>query len=423
MCSLAPLDDFGNTPLHQAALRRVTKLFDRFHVGDPALELPNAAGMTPLHMAVSVGNVRVVEILLLKRVKVDFIDKLGRSPLHLAVDRDDASITQLLVDAGADVNLRNGKGRTPLHLTASRGSVNVGRHKQDCLSILIAAGADSTIQDNYEQTPIHIAAASGNWRGLKKMSTDDFDWNLQDIDGETPLHLAAMFGNVKVVETLLPYYLPETRNTLGETPFAKALSERQTEVAIKLLNSGFYSEIETKNGLYPQHLATIRGNEILLEILVNIPTNGSHKNPINGKTPLISAVENNNLAAVKTLLQAKHDVNERDDLGQHALWYAFENIQIFKLLVENGSLVNSRNWRNDTPLHYAAQEDLALFAIVLLRHGASSDILNDDDSTAMDIAQHQWYLGQSTIYNYLRDDASEDDSSSAETEILDLLTQ
>lgn len=423
MCSLAPLDHFGNTPLHQAALRRVTKLFDRFTSGDAALTTPNAAGMTPLHLAVSVGNLRVTEVLLLKRVDVNVVDKLGRSPLHLAVDRDDASITQLLVDAGADVNLQDGKGRTPLHITACKGAVNFGRQGKDCLSLILATDPDRDLTDSNGHSPIHAAAAAGNWRGLKKIAANDTNWKQQDEAGETPLHLAIQHGNTKVVEILLPYYRPEDQNALGETPFAKALIEQQIEVAVMLLNAGFFSETETRRGLYPLHLATNKGNEIILSMLAKLPRNGNHKNPFNGKTPLITAAENNNLEAVKILVQAGHEVNECDKHGQHALWYAFENIAIFRYLVENGSNVDLQNCEKNTPMHFAAQEDLALYALVLLQHGASHDILNDDDATAMDIARHKWYLGQSTIYDYIREDQQDDETSSAETEILDLLTQ
>lgn len=121
------------------------------------------------------------------------------------------------------------------------------------------------------------------------MTTNGFNWKQQDEDGETSLHLAILDGSRKVVEILLSHYTPEDKNGFGETLFGKSLATRQTEIALMLLNSGFYNETENRKGLFPLDLATLKGNEVLLKMLVKLPRGESHKNPFNGKTALITA--------------------------------------------------------------------------------------------------------------------------------------
>ena len=78
------------------------------------LNLPDDAGLTPLHLAASACHTNVVALLLDKGAKIDCPAKDGATPLHLAAQEGCADAVNLLLDKGANVNARDDQKRTPL---------------------------------------------------------------------------------------------------------------------------------------------------------------------------------------------------------------------------------------------------------------------------------------------------------------------
>ena len=78
------------------------------------LNLPDDAGLTPLHLAASACHTNVVALLLDKGAKIDCPAKDDATPLHLAAQEGCADAVNLLLARGAKVNARDDKKRTPL---------------------------------------------------------------------------------------------------------------------------------------------------------------------------------------------------------------------------------------------------------------------------------------------------------------------
>lgn len=78
------------------------------------LNLPDDAGLTPLHLAASYCHTNVVLLLLDKGAKVNCTAKDGATPLHLAAQEGCVDAVNLLLTKGAKVNARDDQGRTPL---------------------------------------------------------------------------------------------------------------------------------------------------------------------------------------------------------------------------------------------------------------------------------------------------------------------
>jgi len=77
------------------------------------LNLPDDAGLTPLHLAASHCHTNVVTLLLDKGAKIDYPAKDGATPLHLAAQEGCADAVDLFLARGALVNARDNQKRTP----------------------------------------------------------------------------------------------------------------------------------------------------------------------------------------------------------------------------------------------------------------------------------------------------------------------
>lgn len=78
------------------------------------LNLPDDAGLTPLHLAAGHCRTNVVALLLEKGAQPNSKAKGGATPLHLASQEGCADAVTMLLTGGAQVNARDDQGRTPL---------------------------------------------------------------------------------------------------------------------------------------------------------------------------------------------------------------------------------------------------------------------------------------------------------------------
>jgi ankyrin repeat protein len=102
-------------------------------------------------------------------------------------------------------------------------------------------------------------------------------------------------------------------------------------------------------------------------------------------SPLIDAVRSGDLAAVRTLLQKRVDVNARQGDGATALHWATytENRELVELLVAAGANVNAANDLGITPLYLAAAAGNAALVNTLLKKGAAHDAASETGVTPL----------------------------------------
>lgn len=339
----------------QAEVRRMLDLG-----ADPNGEL--MGGMTPLDLAIVRGKEAIARTLLDRGAH--FKSARGRTgPLHRAVMLNRVSIVEALLRLGADPNGTDEQGMAPLLIAADRNAADV-------IEPLIAAGASVTATANQNGTALHLAAARNNPKIVDLLAKHGAKVDVTELNGLTPLMVACITGSTEAGEALLRHganpNLVVTKSVadsvtaqmfLGTTPLQQ--NTRSTAgLLVPLLEAGADRSVRDEGGNTVLHLACLRlHSKESIERLIALGLDPKARNRA-GETPLHVAARAGNRFAIPALLAAGADVDARDGHGQ-------------------------------TPLHKLSALLLPVTAFLLLDAGADPEIKDDQGRTALDIAKAQ----------------------------------
>ncbi|KAF2648175.1 ankyrin [Lophiostoma macrostomum CBS 122681] len=152
---------------------------------------------TPLHRAVEIGDMELVDFLIstcIHRINYGRLDAYGRTPLFYA---HTAEMIDLLVSRfNFGINFTDYRGQTPLCYVASRPTWNIGCH--------IAAGANVDFRDAVGRTPLsYSAVAAESTEGIELLLAARANPSIPDREGHTPLWWAFRTGNPRGAIVLL----------------------------------------------------------------------------------------------------------------------------------------------------------------------------------------------------------------------------
>ncbi len=101
---------------------------------------------------------------------------------------------------------------------------------------------------------------------------------------------------------------------------------------------------------------------------------------------IFAAVRNNDLKAVKVLIDQGADPNSYDEDGDHLLMFAtlFSSIEFMQLLLEKGSDPNAKNKINETALMWSVHDITKMK--LLIQHGANVNAIAKSGNTSLLIA-------------------------------------
>uniref|UniRef100_A0ABD2XR05 PRANC domain-containing protein n=1 Tax=Trichogramma kaykai TaxID=54128 RepID=A0ABD2XR05_9HYME len=191
-------DKWGDTPLHLSLKYHHVKEFELLLRRGANPNSVNTKGQTPLHILCE-KNQRANLLKLFfklideieKTVQIDVRDNEGNTPLHLAISGGNAKMVQWLLIRGADPSLANAEGLTPLHIICQRFE------NRDLLKLFfklideIEKTVQIDVRDNEGNTPLHLAIFSGNALMVKSLLRRGADPSLANAEGLPPLHLIA----------------------------------------------------------------------------------------------------------------------------------------------------------------------------------------------------------------------------------------
>jgi ankyrin repeat protein len=197
----------------------------------------------------------------------------GAAPVRLieAIKAADKDAIRTLLKQRVDVNAAEPDGTTALHWAARTNDWQT-------VEMLIRAGATVKAANRYGVTPLHLACTNGNPALVEMLLKAGADPNTALPEGETALMTAARSGNVEAVNALVAHGADINRKETwrGQTAVMWAAAEGHSDVIRALLAHGADMHARSNGGF----------------------------------TPLLFAVREGKIGAVKTFLEAGADLNE-----------------------------------------------------------------------------------------------------------------
>lgn len=296
--------------------------------GPAGINRSNRFGSCPLHLAITNGHTDVVKVLLKHQVDVNkplTASKDKMTPLMIAACKGHLEIARLLVGQKAFIEQTDKMKRTALTHAAMNGNTHL-------VSYFLSLGADPNHTDSSGNSVVHYAAAYGWFFSLKLLvANGGANPNLANDWKMTPVCIAFLKGHFGLVDLLLnqPGVDINFKDDKGRTLVSIAASSKLVPELMDQLNyllnkkaDCSLADLEGYNPLH--HLARnmhskLDSNELpdadTMKVSVDVANflidNGCDPTARanDGITPLMLAIEKNNVLLVKALLLKKGSVS------------------------------------------------------------------------------------------------------------------
>lgn len=363
----------------------------------------DADGNTPLHLAAMVNSPGIAKLLLDKGAKVNAANNAGETPLHYGAQTA-VSMTELLVAWGADRNAKTKAGLTPLErarIKVTKVSSKIETlltHPEKMLGPILV---DAVEDDNYEMvvrlvemgvntsatsgflgyTPLSAAVAENNTRIFDYLMSKGVDVNAPSMIDFTPLYYAVLHGMPEMVDKLMdrgadPNYRCGKNK---QTPIILAASRGKYTILKKLLNGTVKPrlEVEDKYGATALVEAMLFKNVDCAKLLLDKGAKVD-KSYTKDKIPLLwGAIMLDDSELVKKCVDRGAALNKRAGTsGQTPLIIAIINgkINALKALLDKGANIHGTSSENRTPIMVAVMRNETAMVKYLLGKGARAGV-------------------------------------------------
>lgn len=335
----------------------------------------NIVEVTGLHLAASMGLIKVAAMFIEKMANVDAVDEAGRTALEVAMDRGFWEAAELLVNHGAQVDLTTELGQALFLSIVARKWTTVaiviaekthGAGVSDPASMLILAA----FCKDYNAVKAILGAAQTNPVDESAQSTALFV-AVENLCPEMVSLLVSLGVNI------------DCRDSTGQTPLHRATRNGNKEVMRVLLDNGATVDAITDEALTPWSANVGLLQAGVLDLLIDAgadPNTRGH----NGMSVLYNSAASGNIEVVKLMLRSGTDPSIRTIFEWAPLHWASEggHIEVIKLLLDGGAEVNPVSDQNVTPLDLALKSNQVAAAHVLVQAGGrrAADIAREQAS-------------------------------------------
>uniref|UniRef100_A0A8C5VK70 Ankyrin repeat domain 52 n=1 Tax=Microcebus murinus TaxID=30608 RepID=A0A8C5VK70_MICMU len=294
-------------------------------------------------------GLKVLGLLLAHSADVNARDKLWQTPLHVAAANRATKCAEALAPLLSSLNVADRSGRSALHHAVHSGHL-------ETVNLLLNKGASLNVCDKKERQPLHWAAFLGHLEVLKLLVARGADLGCKDRKGYGLLHTAAASGQIEVVKYLLRMGAEiDEPNAFGNTALHIACYLGQDAVAIELVNAGANVNQPNDKGFTPLHVAAVSTNGALcLELLVNNGADVNYQSK-EGKSPLHMAAIHGRFTRSQILIQNGSEIDCADKFGNTPLHVAarYGHELLISTLMTNGADTARRGIHDMFPLHLA----------------------------------------------------------------------
>ncbi|XP_064651362.1 ankyrin-2-like [Lineus longissimus] len=305
------------------------------------INVRDADGGTPLHIAARTGHLNCVILCLKKKAKINKVDQRQRTAIHYAAQEDHVDVvSHLLSYTSINVFAADRDGYTPLHIACKNNHLRI-------VELLI--NFESTQLFEFDNSPIFL---STDINIIALLLEEGVKVNSKDVaDSGTLLHRASRNGDKELVDLLLRSNakVNSHENMSGMTPLHLACKERHTDIALALIEHGAnVNAIEMHKDYTPLHFACDTGEIKIVEALIENRCH-LHVYELNHEEcvqPLDVATKRGFVEIVELIL--KHAVSGTDDDDsikskiQEPLEIACDNRfpKLVKLFLKHGACVD-----------------------------------------------------------------------------------
>ena len=380
----------GRSLLHQACVKGHIELAELLIV-EFGLDVhaSDDEGTTALHMACWGGYEELARLLITKyNCSVDVKSLSNETLLHLACSGGHLNVVRMLVsEYNLDLNALNNGSCSPLHIAARLGHIKTVR------ALINEFNCKPNAKGYNGRNILHYACEGGKEK-LVEVLINDFKIDPMSVDdeGNTAIHVAAEYNEEEVIKLLIiKYNCPvDSINFSGQTSLHIAAGEGYIDLCITLLSVfGADRNIQDYDQDTPLNNAIMTGNAKTVHILAHECGCKSH---IKGDwfKPLIHQVcINGSTIMLKQLISNfGYDPTSIDQERNTLLHTAaqHEKYAMVDLLITAFGIhcpVDSRNIRNETPLHLACIAGDTRMADILLSHKATINLRDIDNDTPL----------------------------------------
>jgi ankyrin repeat protein len=224
---------------------------------------------------------------------------------------------------------------------------------------------------------IHDLIEQGDLEGVRRLLAEDPAHLTARLgDGKTPLHVAAYGGHDRIVAFLIARGADvNAQTTNGSTPLHGAAYSGHAACAGMLLKAGANPMAANSSGYTPFHGAAAGGSAEVVRLFLDEGVDINARKH-GGETALILAALGNHHDLARWLIEQGANLEVRDDYGRTALLLVARetgDVEMARLLLEQGADVNAVDRGDDTPLTLSAWRGFRELTDLLLENGAETD--------------------------------------------------